>query len=693
MRIFLLFFILVVIVFFSLPFLNYDHVYGHAIPQYYPVNPDSNFDFFNFPQNITITFSERLDPKISYIHILNSNNQRIDNNDFFIGDNGKKATVTVDKLKIKEDVYSIVWAALSLDDGHISRGTYVINYGNQVIEKNNHGFEESFSLYYIVINGFLKYLIILSQVLIFGTLFVVIILLVGNNTLKNILEPDYLNMLHKLLLFTSFTMLLISLIKLIFDSYVLSSSIVSESSQILYTLLFDRIDNGYLIKISSMIALFITVVIGKKYIINDSLIITKNQTFSKQNTFAIPNKQNLIFCFMFILISVITIANSTQSHSASKFIPLLGIVIDWLHIAGISIWIGALILIFYVIVQNNKKIKLTIDSKGINKYTNHNPQDNIILMLITNIFVKLSSIIIIVVGLTGITGIILTWLNVPSFFYLFNTIYGVLLIIKILLIILLIYFGNKNNKYIKDLKTLVKNKTFENENKNKTRLFFLNRIHKNIKIEISVGLVVLLIGSLISIIPVQMALPIYDESSGKILKPAQEPPFELSLSSQNNLLKLTVFPFKVGTNQFNLVLTGPENHPIENISGVTAIFNNNEKEIGPIAGKFKQINNTNFSMNGSYLAQSGLWNLKIIVEREGAYNINFRTDLDLNVTNDSNDKKDLSALDSDRYGNIFEDNYMKFDYYDIFFIATLISIVVNTIIIFFKNKTTLTSLT
>jgi methionine-rich copper-binding protein CopC len=107
--------------------------YGHATPVSY--SPPANAVISmqqqqgkSLPDKVVILYSERPEPKVSYIHVTNSENKRVDNNDFRItGQNDKEATVTLDKSKLSGGVYSVSWLVLSRDDGHITKGTYVFN--------------------------------------------------------------------------------------------------------------------------------------------------------------------------------------------------------------------------------------------------------------------------------------------------------------------------------------------------------------------------------------------------------------------------------------------------------------------------------------------------------------------------------------------------------------------------------------
>jgi methionine-rich copper-binding protein CopC len=103
------------------------NVYGHAAPVSYSPSVNSIFtQNGSLPTKVVISFSERPESKVSYIHVTNSKNNRIDNNDYAItGQNDRQATVTLDNNKLAPGVYTVSWLALSRDDGHITKGSYV----------------------------------------------------------------------------------------------------------------------------------------------------------------------------------------------------------------------------------------------------------------------------------------------------------------------------------------------------------------------------------------------------------------------------------------------------------------------------------------------------------------------------------------------------------------------------------------
>ena len=112
--------------------LSFFPVYGHASPVTYDPSPNKVFDSpQSLPDKVTITFTERPEVKASSIKVLNSDNQRIDSNDLKISNSDKTLAVSIDKPKITPGIYTVNWAALSKDDGHITKGSYVFSFDNK----------------------------------------------------------------------------------------------------------------------------------------------------------------------------------------------------------------------------------------------------------------------------------------------------------------------------------------------------------------------------------------------------------------------------------------------------------------------------------------------------------------------------------------------------------------------------------
>ena len=108
--------------------MSYNPVYGHASPVTYKPSPNEIFDITSrqlLPDRIVIDFTESPEIRASSIKVVDSNNERIDNNDLKVSDSPKSLSVSLDKSKMTSGAYTVNWAVLSKDDGHITKGSYV----------------------------------------------------------------------------------------------------------------------------------------------------------------------------------------------------------------------------------------------------------------------------------------------------------------------------------------------------------------------------------------------------------------------------------------------------------------------------------------------------------------------------------------------------------------------------------------
>lgn len=106
--------------------ISYIPVYGHANPTTYSPTPNQVIKSSEkLPDKVTIAFTERPEIRASSIKVINQNNERVDKNDLKNGDSEKILTISLDSSKITPGIYTVNWACLSKDDGHITKGSYV----------------------------------------------------------------------------------------------------------------------------------------------------------------------------------------------------------------------------------------------------------------------------------------------------------------------------------------------------------------------------------------------------------------------------------------------------------------------------------------------------------------------------------------------------------------------------------------
>jgi methionine-rich copper-binding protein CopC len=109
-----------------------NYAYAHSFPVTENPAPNSIIPKGSpRPSNVTIDFSERPSPTVSTIQVLNSKNEPVNTGNFvIIGDYNREAMTTLDTKQLTDGVYTVSWQTQSLDDGHITKGSYVFGIGN-----------------------------------------------------------------------------------------------------------------------------------------------------------------------------------------------------------------------------------------------------------------------------------------------------------------------------------------------------------------------------------------------------------------------------------------------------------------------------------------------------------------------------------------------------------------------------------
>jgi len=105
------------------------------------------------------------------------------------------------------------------------------------------------------------------------------------------------------------------------------------------------------------------------------------------------------------------------------------------------------------------------------------------------------------------------------------------------------------------------------------------------------------------------------------------PTYSKRFINNNVNITLSISPYKIGNNTFNLTAIGLDGKPVGNISNVFLTFNNPDKGIGPIPNTMKQISTGNYSSNGNFISQPGNWVIKVVIQRINAYDINQSFDI------------------------------------------------------------------
>ncbi|MGI0051810.1 MAG: copper resistance D family protein, partial [Nitrososphaeraceae archaeon] len=455
------------------------------------------------------------------------------------------------------------------------------------------------------------------------------------------------------------------------------------------------------------------------------------------------NNKKLIPLFLlstsFIAGSVSIFANSLTSHNAAvEFFPTIAVFLDWIHFMGVSIWIGGLFYISTILLTTIKERTKNRDQETINEsievgkktvIPNKTVSLNVKKRFIFNYYLALllprfSLIATLSLGIIGISGIYMAWVNIHSFNFLFNSEYGNILIIKLISIVPLIILGgyhqlklhntvvriaslgengdnnrknaNMDESKIIDLsnnrkKNLNSKQKQNSETTESNQINIFGKFSKTIKIESLIAIGVLLVASLLTTTSppsssTSMNMPSMDEDSHTMMTMSNDgfgksnnmPMTNLKNNSyvkEVNILnvttKLEINPFYSGFNTFKITFTDSHKEPYSNISTVRMIFKNEQADIGPITKKLNQISPGIYAITGGYISQPGEWNIAMAAQRPSNYDLNYKfksiinsslTDMSTTTDTKTNDNNNNSRNEQGKIiKNMDTNNSMNMD--------------------------------
>lgn len=637
--------ILSLIIIMSLLFLpKLNTVNSHAIPDRYTLEPNSFLEKSeSFPSSISILFSERPDPKVSYIHVTNSEGNRIDNDDFKItGDNERRGAVTVNTSLIGKGIYAVSWSTLSLDDGHVSKGTYVVGVGvgsslpaNTVIRNvtdTNTVYSPTMSL--------VKIPIIIGQVYVLGFVFSQIIIWkdIRRQGLRNIIDFILIRRFTNPVILLSLVMAVAATLIPIIQSTIISET-QSEYMKNLALLYFETA-NG---KVWLIRVITCAIMASAAYYYGRAVTNEANDTYSATSR----TKRTILLYILLIAALFFLATSSATSHSSSMATwSQLGILADLVHSVLVSIWIGGLMYIFYVLFPSVIPISKDISGKA-NQII---AQPKSILLLILSRFSVISTIC---VGVVGITGLSLAWFHIQNINELFLSDYGRTLIVKLSLVLPVVILGGYHQFWInRIIKLWGFGQVDEYEANNINFIQRFSSVKKTIKIECILAASVLCAASVLTVTNPPGAIQNNEATQTYFnadMPSAIQDEFVRTLETQRVPIMFVISPYVTGFNNFAVNFLG-ENESIGQVSNVSMEFRKSDLSLGPIFAKLSKNNETSYSVNGGYLSQPGQWDLKIIIQRSNLYDLNYR--LSFTVSKSSSSMHDQHEVESVQIANI-----------------------------------------
>jgi copper transport protein len=345
-------------------------------------NPQANAVLPQSPAQVELFFSEALEPQLSTIKVLDSNNLVVDVGDVRV-DPSDPTRMTVSLHSLSDGVYTVTWTAVSAADGHQTVGTFPFAIGNANASAVQ-AIQQSTTASLPVSALFSKFLLLASLALLVGQR--LFIALVWNPALKS-------NPIDKPAVWVRFYRIGLMGVLLSIGLGILSQAGQTNGIELAFPwsletgriLTETRLGTIWLIRL--MLAMLAVWLAGRQ-----------ESSLRDWMSFAV----NLGLLFTVTL----------TSHAATEVQPLLPVLGDWFHLIGMTFWLGGLVYLF----------------TGIRRLQEVDGQ---IRTRLTSLLASRFSVnAIIFVSLIGLTGFYAAYLRVGTWSALLTSLYGHVLLVK-----------------------------------------------------------------------------------------------------------------------------------------------------------------------------------------------------------------------------------------------------------------------
>jgi copper transport protein len=508
---------------------------------------------------VIIRYSETVEIDYSTIRVFDNAGNQIDNNDTRYFDNQQSLIVSTKPLN--DGVYTVTSKVLSKVDGHVVNDAIVFSVGNATIppdflEKKTQGP----SIYFP--EAVARFPGLVGQVVVLGSVLYSLLIWKSLKTKKTMRENSIVldsTHSHLFLKLTGIGLLL-----------VLASNILMLAVQAinLQTTAIEVIKTGF--GTTWLVRMILTIILLALW-------------FWSERRSSINNTQQ----FLILGFSLALISTTTMFGHGAAIMSEPSIVLDFVHNLLASVWIGGVIYAVFVMIPSFSKL----ESDNKEKFS---------LLVLP----KISSVIIISIGILIITGPTLLWFLESNVELLYDSTYGKLILIKITLGSIMIAIGSYNQFRIQ--KTALK--TIESG-----RIFVYDKFRRSLKIESVVGIILLGVVAML----VNGSLP-----QSELQETQAEGILEYKTLQFSNAAKfdISINPLSTGTNMVTTSINSLDGKPLNDISEVILKVSNPQKDVSPIDIKLLPIKSadpnslTQFVGNAT-IGFSGIWHVEIVALR------------------------------------------------------------------------------
>ncbi len=520
------------------------------------------------PDNITIFFTENIEPKISHIYVFDLKGNRVDKGDSTVNqENLRKIYVTL--KNITEGVYTVSWSVISQSDGHFTRGAFTFSIGKEIPEEVN-ATEPAVIASANIQDGLATWIDLLGQAILMGGL--VTHLFIWEFIRKRILTGTteiLLNPIRK-----RFSILMLVGSGLIITGSLLFIVLQVLNLQDIQSASLEDASGDYLQTTAGKFTFYRLLA---AFIAIDIIILFYKYSEKKLKITGILTA-GLMALILFIQFTRVIVSHA----AATDFYPTISVLINYIQLIFKDIWTGGLIYLSFVLLPEIKKIKQAV-------------------LYFSVSVIRFSILASLSMGLMATSGIYIVWLHLKDPANLFTSAWGQALIplsVFIALLLLLRLYNQLflNRKLASDVKDLPDEKSSKS----------LINYDRFIKIEAVVGLAVLFMTAFLII----TTPPPF---------PSEENIFRQNIKADDLNLEVSIEPFQAPAKKIEIDIKDRSLKIPSNIRTVQLALQQEERNIVPIIVETRSEGEGKYVAKGSFFTIPGKWRLGIAVRRVNAY--------------------------------------------------------------------------
>jgi copper transport protein len=520
-------------------------------------NPAANAVLDQSPSQVTIEFTEAVEPRLSKIAVLYEDGSVADNNDT-TRDPVDPRVLRVSMKESRAGTYIVSWRALSEVDGHVTSGSYVFSVGEPIDPAKLSG--QGSGAVTSPLDMIARALTFIGQAVIAGV--VAFRWLVWRPALKSAQLSAEVD--DRSLPLTK-RVLIVALAFAGAGAVLMLIAQASNSGGSIGDWLGTRVGRVWLGRVATLIAIGV--------LLDDIAAAARGKRFADLVSIWLP-------------LQLLFLTTLTSHSAAVAEPPILPFIADFIHLIATSIWVGGLAMLAFVVPHVAKTLS---------------DEDRSWLWLRT--VVNFSTVAAVAVGVLILTGSYLSFLHIGSWTGLIGTAYGRTLLLKVALAGVAMLIGGYNLMVIKP-------RLDRAIDQPESGPLLQRRFRRTVLLEATVGLLVLASAGILT------ALPRSKDPQPTVIAG----PLQLTTRSEDLDVSLTIDPARLGTSNYAVHLT-QNGRPLADANEVALRFTYLTRGLGAAEAKTTAADDGAYVTSGAYLSLPGEWQISAAVRRPAAFDV------------------------------------------------------------------------